>query len=135
MEYKRPLPQPTPETQPFWDGLKQHELRVMHCNACGLTYLYPRPHCPRCLSEKTEWRSASGRGKLHTFGINYRPARGFEGGPYVIAVVELEEGPRLMSNLVDVEPDPATLRVDMPLEIVYDDVTDEVTLPKFRPGA
>jgi uncharacterized OB-fold protein len=134
MEYTRPLPKATPETQPFWDGLKEHELRVMHCTACDLTYLYPRPHCPRCLSDKTEWRKASGRGKLHTFGINHRPARGFEGGPYVIAVVELDEGPRLMSNLVDVEQDPSKLQIDMPLEIVYDDVTDEVTLPKFRPA-
>jgi uncharacterized OB-fold protein len=132
VDYKKPLPSPTPETRPFWDGCKAHELRVMHCIACNHTYLYPRPYCPKCFSDKTEWRTASGRGKLHTYVINHRPAPNFE-GPYVIAIVELNEGPRLMSNLVDVEPDPVKLKVDMPLEIVFDDVTDQITLPKFRP--
>jgi uncharacterized protein len=133
MEYQQPLPAPTPETQPFWDGLNAHELRVMHCTACDHTYLYPRPHCPRCLSDQTEWRRASGRGTLHSFGVNYRPPPGFP-SPCVIAIVELEEGPRLMSNLVEVEQDAAKLWVDMPLEIVYDDVTEAITLPKFRPA-
>jgi uncharacterized OB-fold protein len=132
MEYQRPLPKPTPETQPFWDGLKAHELRVMHCTACDLVYLYPRPYCPRCMSDKTEWQTASGRGKLHTFNVNHRPPPQFP-SPIVIAVVELDEGPRLMSNLVEVDQDPAQLSIDMPLEIVYDDVTPEITLPKFRP--
>lgn len=132
-DYKKPLPMPTPETRPFWDGLKEHELRVMHCTVCGHTYLYPRPFCPRCFSDRTEWQRASGRGRLHTFVINHRPAPNFD-APYVIAVVELEEGPRLMSNLVDVEPDPKQLKIDMPLEVVFDDVTDAITLPKFRPA-
>lgn len=134
MDYKKPLPVPTPETKPFWDGLKEHQLWVMHCTNCGLTYLYPRPYCPRCFSDKTEWRQASGRGSLHTYMINHRPPSPAWQAPYVIAIVQLEEGPRLMSNLVDVEPDPSNLPIDMPLEIVYDDVTPEITLPKFRPA-
>ena len=132
MEYRKPLPQPTPETKPFWDGLKEHELRIMHCTACDHRYLYPRPYCPKCFSDRTEWQTASGRGRLHTFVVNHRPPPNFD-GPYVIAVIELDEGPRLMSNLVDVDPDPKNLKIDMPLEVVFDDVTAQVTLPKFRP--
>ena len=132
MEYRKPLPQPTPETKPFWDGLKEHELRIMHCMACDHRYLYPRPYCPKCFSDRTEWQTASGRGRLHTFVINHRAPPNFD-APYVIAVVELDEGPRLMSNLVDADPDPKKLKIDMPLEVVFDDVTEQVTLPKFRP--
>ena len=134
MDYNKPLPTPTPETQPFWDGLKAHELRVMHCMNCDHTYLYPRPYCPKCFSDKTEWRAASGRGSLHTYMINHRPPSPAWEAPYVIAIVELEEGPRLMSNLVDIAADPSVLTIDMPLQVVYDDVTDQVTLPKFRPA-
>ena len=75
-----------------------------------------------------------GRGALETYVINHRPAPGFEDdAPYVIAIVSLDEGPHLMTNLVNVEPEPSALPADMPVEIVYDDVTDEVTLPKFQP--
>jgi uncharacterized OB-fold protein len=81
-----------------------------------------------------EWRQASGRGKLYTFAIQYRPqAPGFQ-PPYVTAVVELDEGPRMLTNLVDVEPDPEKIRCDMPLEVVFEDISDEITLPKFRPA-
>lgn len=132
MPYDKPLPSPTPETKEFWDGLKQHELRVMYCAACDSSYLYPRRNCPTCLAPG-EWRQASGKGKLHTYMIAHQPARNFE-APYVIAVIELDEGPRLMSNIVGVEPDPAKLPVDMPVAIVFDDVTEEITLPKFRPA-
>ena len=131
-DYKKPLPMPTPETRPFWYGLKEHELRVMHCTVCGHTYLYPRPFCPRCFSDRTEWQRASGRGRLHTFVINHRPAPNFD-APYVIAVVELEEGPRLMSTLVDVPRE--AIRCDMPVQVTFEDATDEIAIPKFRPVA
>ncbi len=132
MTYNKPLPSPTPETKPFWDGCKAHQLKVMHCTACDHTYLYPRPYCPKCFSDRTEWRDASGRGTLHTFMVNHRAAPNFD-APYVTAVVQLEEGPRLLTNLVDVEQDQHALKIDMPVEVVFDDVTDEITLPKFRP--
>ncbi len=129
------LPKPTPETQPYWDGAREGRLMIMHCNGCGQDYFYPRPYCPKCFSADTTWKQASGRATLHTYLINHRPAPGFEAeAPYVIAVVQLEEGPRMMSNLVDVVPDPATLQIDMPLEVVFDKVNDDVTLPKFRPA-
>lgn len=131
---RRLLPQPTPETQPFWDATKRHELWIQQCQDCQKHYFYPRPYCPHCLSANTQWVRASGRGRLHTFSINHRPAPGFEEvAPYIIAVVELAEGPRMMTNLVGVDPDPAKLSKDMPVEVVFQDVTAEITLPLFRP--
>ena len=132
--YRGALPKPTPETRPFWDGAKAHRLMLPWCKACGLAHFFPRNCCPHCFGFDLEWRQASGRGKLHTFVINHKAARGFEAKvPYVIAVVELAEGPRMMSNLVmDETPTPDNLRIDMDLEVVFDDVTEDVTLPKFR---
>jgi uncharacterized OB-fold protein len=135
--YTKPLPVPTPETKEYWDGAKRHELRIPYCRACSSWYWYPRPFCPRCHSWDVEWRTASGRGRLHTFGIQYRAQHpGFqEAVPYVTALVDLAEGPRLMTNLVGVEPDPAKIKVGMAVEVTFDDVTPEITLPKFRPAA
>ena len=134
-EYRKPVPVPTPETQPFWDGCKRHELWLPFCLRCEQFFFYPRPFCPRCFGWETEWRQVSGKGKLYTYAIQYRPqAPGFE-PPYITAVVELEEGPRLMTNLIDIEPDPAQIQCEMPVEVVFQDVTEEITLPLFRPAA
>ena len=133
--YTGPIPKPTPETKPFWDAAKQHKLRIQRCGDCAQHYFYPRPLCPHCLSRNVSWVDVSGRGKLHTFVINQRAARGFPAtGPYVIGIVELDEGPKMMSNIVGVEPDPKALRCDMPVEVVFEDLTDEITLPKFKPA-
>jgi len=126
------LPQPTPESKPFFDALKQHRLLIQRCRECGYAYYYPRPFCPACLSASVEWEEASGKGKLYSFVINHRAAPGFV-APYVIAVVELNEGPRMMTNLIGVEPDPEMVRCEMQVEIVFDDVDDNFTLPRFRP--
>jgi uncharacterized OB-fold protein len=132
--YSGPLPKPTPETQPFWDAAKQHKLVIQTCDDCHTPYFYPRPLCPACLSRRVRWIEASGRGRLHTYVINHRPPRGFPvAAPFVIGMVELDEGPRLMSHIVDVDPDPATLRCDLLLEVVFEDLTPEITVPKFRP--
>ncbi len=131
---QKPLPEPTPETQEFWDGMKRHELRIQRCNACNRGYLYPRPFCPRpgCHSRDVEWITASGKGSLATYVIAHRGHPAFE-APYIIAVVELEEGGQLMTNIVGVDdPTPEKLPVDAPVEIVFEDVNDQVTLPKFR---
>ncbi len=133
---RAPLPQPTPETQPFFDGLREQKLLIQRCNACDKAYYYPRPFCPDCLSSDVKWEQASGEGTLYSFVINHRSTPGYN-APYVIAVVQLKEGPRMMTNLVGVEvglePDPQFLRCDMPVRVVFDDVTDEITLPRFRP--
>jgi uncharacterized OB-fold protein len=133
-QYNKPLPFPSEETERFWEGTKKHELWIPYCNSCKSFYFYPRVFCPKCFSWDVDWRRASGKGTLYTYGIQYRPAGpGFYNDvPYITAIVELEEGVRLMTNLVDVEPDPAKIKIDAPVEVVFDDVTDEVTLPKFR---
>ncbi len=129
----RPVPQPTPETQHFWDGTRAGELRLQRCLDCGAIYFPPRPFCPACSSGDVEVFAASGRARLASFVINHRPAPGFE-APYVIALVDLEEGPRMMTNLVGVDPVPEALSVDMPLEVVFEAVSDEIQLPLFRPA-
>lgn len=133
--YSAPLPRPTPESQPFWDGCKAHELRLQRCRPCGEAFFYPRNVCPRCLGPELEWFRASGRGRLHTFSILHVAGRKppLE-PPFVLAVIELEEGPRMLSNLVGVEPDPARISCEMPVVVEFADVTDECTLPRFRPA-
>lgn len=134
-DYTGPLPVPSPETKPFWDAARRHELSLPFCRPCGAFFYYPRAACPRCLSPDLAWKPVSGRGTLHTFTVVHRGQQGFPlGSPYVIAVVELEEGPRMMTNLVGIAPDPATIWIGMPVEVTFEDATPEVTLPHFRPA-
>jgi len=137
MEPDRPLPQPiTPEARPYWDGAREGKLMIPRCEACGKAFLYPRVLCPHCASRDVVWVQASGRGRLHTFAIAHQILnKAFRVKPPVIlAMVELEEGPRLLTNLVGVEPDPEAIRCDMPVEVVFERLTDQVTLPMFRPA-
>ena len=129
------LPKLTPDTQPFWDAVKRHQLSLPKCKACGQLHYFPRPFCPHCFSWDLEWVRCSGKGKLYSYVINHRPAPGFEEeAPYVIAVVELDEGPRMLSNLIDIEPTPEAVQVDMPVEILFQDVNEEMAMFKFRPA-
>jgi hypothetical protein len=132
----RPLPRPTPETQEFWNGAKRHELRIQRCNACGRAYFFPRPFCPNCGSDDVAWFTASGKARLYSYVISHRPGPGFRDAdvPYAIAVVELEEGPRMMTNIVGAEPTPENLPIDMPLQVTWEQQTDEITLPLFKPS-
>jgi uncharacterized OB-fold protein len=124
---------PTPDTQPYWDAARNHQLTLQECLSCRRFYFYPRDHCPVCLGREVRWRAVSGRGFLYTYVIAHHPAPGFEAdAPYVIAVVELEEGPRMMANIVGIEPDPALLELDMPLEVVFTE-RGPMTVPNFRP--
>jgi uncharacterized OB-fold protein len=132
-EYSGPIPVPTPETRPFWDAARRHALELPRCRACGALHYYPRGACPRCLSPDLEWERLSGRARLHTFTVVHRGQKGFPvPTPYVLAVVELDEGPRMMTTLVDVPPD--AVRIGMPLEVVFRDVSDTIALPLFRPA-
>lgn len=129
------IPIPLPETRPYWEAARRHELALPWCRPCGAFFFYPRAACPTCLSGDVEWRRVSGRGRLHTFTIVHRGPKDFAlGAPYVLAMVELEEGPRLMTNLVGIEPDPAHVRIGMPVEVTFADVADDVALPHFRPA-
>jgi uncharacterized OB-fold protein len=130
---KRPRPMPTPETRHYWDGARAGELRLQRCNACAKVYFPPRPFCPACASRAVSVFRASGRGRLYSYVINHRPAPGFT-APYAIAVVELDEGPRLMSNITGCPQTPEALVLDMPLEVTFEKLDDEITLPLFRPA-
>lgn len=125
-------PTPTPETKPFWEGTKRHELMLPRCKSCGKCHFYPRSVCPHCWSNDLEWIKASGKGKLHTFAIPQRSIMGIP-GPFITAIVQLDEGPRIATNLIGIEPDPKKVRCDMDVEVVFDDLTDTISLPKFRP--
>jgi uncharacterized OB-fold protein len=130
---ERPLPGITPETRHFWEGTRAGELRLQKCAACNHVYFPPRPFCPQCASSDVSVLRASGRATLHSYVIHHRPAPGFV-PPYSIAVVELEEGPRMMTNIVQVPQTPEALRLDMPLEVVFEQVNHEISLPLFRPA-
>jgi len=129
----RPEPRPTPETAHFWEGTARGELRLQRCRSCTRPYFPPQPFCPRCASDDVEVFRASGTGTLHSYVINHRPAPGFR-SPYVLAVVELAEGPRLLTNLMGVEPVPEQLPLDLPVEVTFETVGD-AALPVFRPSA
>ncbi len=133
MSGSRPLPKPTPETQHFWDGTQEGELRLQRCRDCTASYFPPRPFCPHCSSQNIEVFVASGRARLYSYVISHRPSPGFE-APYAIAVVELEEGPRMMTNLVDTPQTPEALVLDMRLEVVFEGVGEGISLPLFRPA-
>lgn len=126
---KRPLPRIGPDTQPFWDGARAGVIRLPWCLDCGRTHWPSGPVCPFCLSERIEWRDASGRGVVSTFTIVHKawfPAFAAD-IPYNVVQVELAEGPRITASLVGGRP-----RIGMPVEAVFDAITPEVTLPRFR---
>lgn len=128
------LPTIDQESEPFWSAAREGRLVVRRCRSCGEAHHYPRPFCPSCWSDEVEWVDASGRARLYTYSTVYRndlppwPER----VPYVAAVVELEEGPRMMTQIVGCEPD--EVRIGMELEAVFDPLTDEVTRVLFRPA-
>jgi uncharacterized OB-fold protein len=126
------IPTPDLETRPFWDGCRDGVFLVRHCNACGEDHFYPRPFCPKCWSDDVAWKQASGRATLYTYSIvhqNDLPPFN-ERVPYVAAVVELEEGPRVMTNIEGVPHE--DLWVGMPVVVDFKPLTDEITIAIFR---
>jgi uncharacterized OB-fold protein len=132
-ESERPRPIPTPETKHFWDGARDGELRLQRCDECANVYFPPRPFCPACASRNVSVFAASGRATLYSYVIHHRPVPGFT-PPYAIAVVELEEGPRMMTNIVDCPQTPESLELDMKLEVAFERLDDKIALPLFRPA-
>ena len=135
-EYTKPLPVAANAdlSQPFWDAMKRHELVLPRCNACSTSFFYPRERCPECLSADLTWYRAGGKGHIYSFTIIEQPVdRTFlEEVPYIYAIIQLDDGPRMISNVVDCAIE--DVRVDMPVTAVFDDVTPYVTLIKFRPA-
>ena len=121
-----PAPQPTQDTQPFWDAAGQGRLLVKRCAACGERHHYPRPLCPFCFSDRTEWVPASGRGTIYSYSVMRRvPA------PYAIAYVTLEEGVTMMTNIVDCDLD--ALRIGQPVKVVFKPTDGGPPVPMFTP--
>ena len=134
---QRPLPTPTPETAHFWEGTRNRRILLQRCSDCSSAYFPPRPFCPSCGSRSVEVFEASGRATLYSYVINQRPGPGFD-GPVAMAVVELEEGPRMMTNIVDVDQTQDALPLDMAVEATFVDFvspdrSQAATLPLFRP--
>lgn len=133
-EYQKPLPVKTEENARYWESAKRHALELQRCSACGRFRYPPATFCPRCLSPDADWLPISGRALVYSFIVvhqRYDPSFA-EDLPYNVAIVELDEGPRLVTNIVGC-PNEA-IRVGMPVMITYEDVTEEFTLPKFRPA-
>ncbi len=133
-DYQLPIPVADEESEPFFRGAQERKLMLLRCSRCGAYRLPGRDRCLDCWSTESTWTQASGRGKLYSFGVmhqQYHPA--FASViPYNFAIVELEEGPRLMSNVIGCANE--DLRVDMAVEAAYDDVSEETTLVRFRPS-
>lgn len=133
-DYRKPLPRPTAASMPFWEAAKRHEVQIQRCGQCGANIFYPREVCPECLASDLQWVKVSGKGTVYSYTVAQAPTHPAfaDDVPYVIAIVELAEGPRITTNIVGCEPE--DVRVGMPVEVTFDDVTPEVTLIKFRPA-
>jgi uncharacterized OB-fold protein len=136
MEYIPGIPLLRPrvdlDNQGFWEAAKQHKLVFQKCKDCGLLVHRPRPMCPRCNSMEKEWFPSTGEGVVYSW-VNFVYANAAYPGikvPYTVVVVEMAEGVRIISNLYDVKPE--EVYVGMPVEVVFDDIADDLTLPKFR---
>ena len=129
--YNKPLPVIDPLTKPFWDNARQNQLAVQSCNACGHLHIPPTPVCPSCLSKDLIWKHVSGRGTLLSWVVFHRAYwPGFDADvPYQVCLVQLEEGPIVVSNLVATTD--RDVEVGKPVRVIFDRVTEQLTLPKF----
>lgn len=129
-EYGKPLPVPDGDTAPYWASAREGRLAVQRCEACGRHVFYPRAVCPHCMSEQLTWVDATGFGTVYSYTVVHRAPAAFQGeAPYVVALVDLDEGVRLMSSIAD---PPGAVRIGDRVQVFFDPVTPEVTLPRFR---
>lgn len=128
----RPLPAPTGLTAPYWAAARRGQLVIQRCAHCQRHQFYPRGFCMHCMGETLDWVQASGLGRIYTFTVNRRGANAFMAGrtPYAVAIVELEEGVRLMANIVDSRLE--DIAIGKPVKVVFEAASDDVTLPQFQ---
>jgi hypothetical protein len=126
-----PLPRPTPLSQPHWDGCRQGVLRVQRCTDCGEHVFIPAPLCPSCQGQKLEWVDTTGRGTVYSYTVVHRPQRPEFRVPYVVAIIEMEEGWHMLTNLVEIAPENVT--IGMAVEVAFEKMSEQITLPYFRP--
>ncbi len=127
-----PLPRPSPLSQPHWDAAREGRLVVQRCSDCGALVFIPQPACTKCFGPRLEWVQSSGRGTLYSYTIVHRPQRPEFAVPYAVAIVELEEGWHMLSNLVECEIE--EIAVGMPLEVIFEKMSESIALPCFRPA-
>jgi uncharacterized protein len=129
----KPVPVVSNWSQPFWDAAREERLVIQHCKDCGKNIFYPRIACPQCFSDNLEWINASGKGTVFTYTVveSNAPSTFIADMPFVIAIVKLAEGVQMLSNIVGCKPE--DVRCDMPVEVVFEKLNEEFTLPKFRP--
>ena len=129
---EKPIPIIYPETRHFWEGAAAGKLLLQYCLECQKHYFPPRPFCPFCGSRAVEIVEASGRGRLYSYAISHLPTPGYE-PPFIVAVVMLEEGVKMLTNIVDCPQEPEALSLDMPLEVTFE-ARGELHVPQFRPA-
>lgn len=127
-----PLPRPTSISRPHWEGCRQGVLRVQHCRACGAYVFIPQPLCSTCQSDALEWVDSSGNGQVYSYTVVHRPPRPAFETPYVVAIVELDEGWHMLTNLVGCAPEDVS--VGMRVQVEFRPMSDEITLPYFKPA-
>ncbi len=127
-----PLPRPTPLSRPHWDGCRDGVLRVQRCGDCGQHVFIPAPLCTYCQSGSLEWVDTQGAGSVYSYTVVHRPQRPEFRVPYVVAIVEMAEGWHMLTNLIDIEPD--DVKIGMPVRVAFERMSDEITLPYFRPA-
>jgi uncharacterized OB-fold protein len=134
MAYDKPLPYVTKLATPFWEGTRAHELRLQRCRACASYRFPPQVLCRECLAEEHDWTAVSGKATVYSFVVQHRPATPAfaDDVPYVVAVVELAEGPLMLTNIVGCAPE--AISAGMPVEVTFVEATDEITLYPFRPA-
>jgi uncharacterized OB-fold protein len=132
MDNQRPLPKPDQDSTVYWEGARRHELLLQRCTSCRRFRFYPRSICPHCFSDTFEWRRSTGRGTIYSYTVIHRPPfPAFRDKvPYVLALIELKEEVRMMSNIIDCDPN--TVEIGMPVEVTFEDITEEITLPQFK---
>jgi uncharacterized OB-fold protein len=130
---KKPAPVVNPWAKPFWEACREKRLMIQKCKECGKQVFYPRIACPHCFSDNLDWVEASGKGTVYTYSVvmSNAPSAFIKDMPYVIAVIRLEEGVQMLSNVVECKPD--DVRCDMPVEVIFEKLDEQFTLPKFKP--
>ena len=133
-DWNKPLPSISGETRPYWDSCRRGQLLIQKCDSCGEYQFYPRGICANCWSNDIQWIISSGKGTVWTFTVTYQNGTpGFaEDVPYVLALVELEEGVRMFTNIV--ECDPRSVTIGMPVEVTFVQATNQISVPYFKPA-
>lgn len=129
----KPEPIVNPWARPFWEAARDEKLMIQKCEDCNEFVFYPRIACPHCFSDNLKWVEASGKGHVYSYTVveNNAPSAFIQDMPYVVAVVKLDEGVQMLTNIVGCSPDQVSC--DMPVEVVFETLNDEFKLPKFKP--